>query len=81
MVLLLVAGANYECIYADKGTNSRVSDGRVWGQCSLAQKMNNDELCFPLSKCFNIIDTIKHVCSDSEPQYSQLSLKQTPPGL
>ena len=78
MILLLVAGANYECIYADIGTNSRVSDGRVWSQCSFAQKMNNDELCFSLFKCLNIIDTIKHFCSDSEPQHSQLSLKRTP---
>ena len=27
VILLLVAGADYECIYVDIGTNGRVSDG------------------------------------------------------
>ena len=30
IVLLAVAGPDYECIYADVGTNCRVSDGGVW---------------------------------------------------
>ena len=51
IVLLLVAGADYDCIYVDVGTNSRVSDGGVWNKCSLAQKMNDNSLCLPLPKC------------------------------
>ena len=30
VVLMAVAGPNYECIYADVGTNGRISDGGVW---------------------------------------------------
>ena len=30
IVLLAVAGPDYECLYADIGTNGRVSDGGVW---------------------------------------------------
>ena len=47
IVVLLVAGADYECIYADIGTNGRVSYGGVWNKCSLAQKMNQNKVCLP----------------------------------
>ena len=30
IVLMAVAGPDYECLYADVGTNGRVSDGGVW---------------------------------------------------
>ena len=30
--LLAVAGPHYNCIYADVGTNGRISDGRVWAK-------------------------------------------------
>ena len=39
VVLLAVVGPNYECIYADVGTNGRVSNGGVWNKCSLAKKI------------------------------------------
>ena len=32
IILLAVAGPNYECIYADVGTNGRASDGGVWSK-------------------------------------------------
>ena len=35
VVLMAVAGPNYECLYADVGTNGRVADGRVFNRCSL----------------------------------------------
>ena len=37
IVLMAVVGPDYECIYADVGTNGRVSDGGVWNKCSLSQ--------------------------------------------
>eukprot|EP00112_Aurelia_sp_Birch-Aquarium-sp1_P012113 Seg2545.3 transcript_id=Seg2545.3/GoldUCD/mRNA.D3Y31 product="hypothetical protein" protein_id=Seg2545.3/GoldUCD/D3Y31 len=62
IVLLAVAGPNYECLYADVGTNGRVSDGGVWGKCSLAQKLENEKeylqepACLPSStEKFNFV--------------------------
>ena len=51
IVLLAVAGPNYECLYADVGTNGRVSDGGVWGKCSLAHKLENDKEYLPEPEC------------------------------
>ena len=38
IILLAVVGPNYEGLYADVGTNGRVSDGGIWSKCSLARK-------------------------------------------
>ncbi len=51
IVLLAVAGPNYECLYADVGKNGSVSDGGVWGKCSLAEKLENDEKYLPEPEC------------------------------
>ena len=51
IVLMAVAGPDYECLFADVGTNGRVSDGGVWNKCTLAQKLCNDELHLPPPKC------------------------------
>ena len=51
IVLLAVAGPDYECIYADVGTNGRVSDGIVWNKCSLSKAIENGDICLPPSKC------------------------------
>ena len=47
IILLAVVGPNYECIYADVGTNGRVSDGGVWSTCSLARKIENNPNFLP----------------------------------
>ena len=46
-----MAVCDYECLFADVGTNGRVSDGGVWNKCTLAQKLSNDELHLPPPKC------------------------------
>ena len=51
IVLLAVAGPNYECIYADIGTNGRVSDGGVWNKCSLSKAIENGENSLPPPSC------------------------------
>jgi len=33
------AGPNYECLYADVGTNGRVSDGGIWNKTMLLKKL------------------------------------------
>ena len=51
IVLLAVAGPDYECIYADVGTNGRVSDGGVWNKCSLSKAIDDGDICLPRAKC------------------------------
>ncbi|KAK3746102.1 hypothetical protein QZH41_015519, partial [Actinostola sp. cb2023] len=50
IVLMAVAGPNYECIYADVGTNGRVSDGGVWNKCSLLKKLEIGGMGVPEDK-------------------------------
>ena len=47
IVLMAVAGPDYECLYADVGTNGRVSDGGVWNKCSLLQSLADKTLSVP----------------------------------
>ena len=47
IILLAVAGPNYECIYADVGTNGRASDGGIWSKCSLLKAIENSEISLP----------------------------------
>ncbi len=47
MVLMAVAGPDYECIYADIGTNGRVADGGVWNKCSLSKSIDDGTLSLP----------------------------------
>ena len=35
-ILLVMAGPSCECIFADVGTNGRVSDGNVWNKSTIA---------------------------------------------
>ena len=47
VVLLVVAGPNYECLYAVVGANGRCSDGRIWVNSSIAKLLNDDKLGVP----------------------------------
>ena len=40
---MAVANANYEFIYGDVGANGRVSDGGVWGNCSLSKSLEENK--------------------------------------
>ena len=51
IVLMAVAGPDYECIYADVGTNGRVSDGGVWNKCGLSQGIDDGTTSLPPLKC------------------------------
>ena len=42
IVLMAVANANYEFIYIDVGANGRVSDGGVWGNCTLSKCLDEE---------------------------------------
>ena len=54
IVLLAVAGPDYECVYADIGTNGRVSDGGVWNKCSLSRGIESGNICLPESKSLTL---------------------------
>lgn len=49
IVLMAVVDANYVFLYADVGTNGRVSDGGVWNQCKLRHLLDSGEANVPES--------------------------------
>ena len=62
IVLMAVAGPDYECLYADVGTNGRVSDGGVWNKCGLSQAIEDGIISLPPPKCLPNGDTeVPHV--------------------
>ncbi|XP_067055962.1 uncharacterized protein [Acropora muricata] len=62
IVLMAIAGPDYECLYADVGTNRRVSDGGVWNKCGLSQAIEDGIISLPPPKCLPNGDTeVPHV--------------------
>lgn len=47
VVLMAVAGPNYECLYADVGTNGRIADGGVWNKSKFVQCLEEGKLGVP----------------------------------
>ena len=47
IILLAIAGPNYECIYADVGSNGRMNDSGVWNSSDLSRKIEDDDLNIP----------------------------------
>ena len=52
IILMAIAGPDYECLYADIGTNGRVHDGGVWNKCSFKEIIDNGEIKFPPLDCY-----------------------------
>ena len=50
IILMIVAGGNYEVVWADAGVNGRVSDDAVLKRSSLGHKLENNELDLPPPK-------------------------------
>ena len=50
IILMAIAGPSYEYLYADVGTNGRVSDGGVWSKCGFSKALENQELPIPNSQ-------------------------------
>ena len=50
IILMAIAGPDYEVLYADVGTNGRVADGGVWNKCSFLKSMEEGNLEIPESK-------------------------------
>ena len=47
IILMAIAGPNYECIYADVGSNGRMNDSGVWNSSDLRRKIEDDDLSIP----------------------------------
>ena len=47
---MAVAGPNYECLFADVGTNGRVADGGVWNKCTFLKSLERGTLGVPYCK-------------------------------
>ena len=47
IILLAVTGPEYECLYTDIGSNSRMNDSGVWNSSDLRQKIENNEQNIP----------------------------------
>lgn len=47
IVLMAVVNAKYDIIYMDIGAQGRVSDGGIWGHCSLKQHIDQGTLDIP----------------------------------
>ena len=47
IILLAIADPEYECLYADVGSNGRVNDSGVWNKSSLLQAIQNGSVKLP----------------------------------
>ena len=47
IILLAIVGPDYECIFADVGSNGRMNDAGVWNQSEMKQKIEENELKIP----------------------------------
>ena len=47
IVLLAIAGPNYESLYANVGANGRCSNGRIWGNSSIAKLLDDNKFGVP----------------------------------
>ena len=47
IILLATAGPEYECLYADVGSNSPVNDSGTWNKSSLLQEIQNGSVKLP----------------------------------
>ena len=44
-------GPNYECLYADVGTNGKVNDGGVWNKCGFSKALESQKFSIPNPRC------------------------------
>ena len=50
VILLAIIGPNYECLWADMGTNGRAPDGGIWQRSNMKKSIETNELCLPPPK-------------------------------
>ena len=47
IILMAIAGPEYDCLYADVGSNGRVNDSGIWNKCALLQGILNGTVQLP----------------------------------
>ena len=47
IILLAIVGPDYECIYADVGSNGRMNDSGVWNQSDMRKKIEENAMNIP----------------------------------
>ena len=47
IILMTIAGPEYECLYADVGSNGRVNDSGIWNKTSLLQVIQDGSVKLP----------------------------------
>ena len=50
IILMTIAGPEYECLYADVGSNGRVNDSGIWNKTSLLQGIQDGSVKIPNDK-------------------------------
>ena len=50
IILLAIAGPDYECIYAGIGSNGRMNDSGVWNASDMRKRIEDDDLGIPAPK-------------------------------
>ena len=58
---MAIAGPNYECLYADVGTNGRANDAGIWDKCSFKETIYEGNCTFPAP------DNLLETCDKKEP--------------
>ena len=61
IILLAIAGPEYECLYADVGSNGRVNDSGIWNKSSLLQAMQNGSVKLPKDDAFPVTAVAPYV--------------------
>ena len=49
--ITIITSTTIQCIYADVGTNGRISDGGVLNKCSLSRGLEDGSVSLPPPKC------------------------------
>ena len=68
IILLIIAGPEYECLYADVGSNGRVYDSGVWNKSSLLQAIQHGSVKLPKDDALpvnGVITPYVFVCDDA----------------
>lgn len=47
IILLVIAGQEYECLYTDVGYNNRINDSGIWNKCSFLQVIDDGSAKLP----------------------------------
>ena len=61
VIALIMSGPNYECLYADVGTNGRNSDEHAWARCSLKKALDSQDNPFNIPPPFPLPGASKAV--------------------